>query len=78
MEAREREKLIAAVGAEDAAAVERFLATSLDFNGMAQLVEAAMARFSGEAEPGLAELESIDAEVRTWARQAELSDGAWA
>ena len=37
MEAREREKLVAAVGAEDAAAVERFLGDC----ALCQLVEAA-------------------------------------
>jgi 1-deoxy-D-xylulose-5-phosphate reductoisomerase len=52
----------------DDIAVERFLAGSLSYPGMARLVEAAVERFSVSHAPSLDELEEIDAEVRAWAR----------
>jgi 1-deoxy-D-xylulose-5-phosphate reductoisomerase len=59
----------------DDIAVERFLAGSLTFSGMASLVEEAVARYSVPHSPGLAELEAVDAEVRSWARSADVSGG---
>jgi 1-deoxy-D-xylulose 5-phosphate reductoisomerase len=49
--------------------VARFLAGSLDFNGIPRLLGAAVERFgSGEpAEPGLEQLIALDAEVHTFA-----------
>ena len=58
----------AALIAADAVAVERFLAGELSFPGIARLVASAVARFSVSHAPALEELESIDREVRTWAR----------
>ena len=58
----------------DDIAVERFLAGSLSYPGMARLVEAAVERFSVGHAPSLDELEEIDAEVRAWARTA-TTDG---
>jgi 1-deoxy-D-xylulose-5-phosphate reductoisomerase len=60
----------AALIAADDIAVERFLAGDLSFPGISALVERAVERFSVAHEPGLEELESIDAEVRAWARTA--------
>jgi 1-deoxy-D-xylulose-5-phosphate reductoisomerase len=56
----------------DEVAVARFLAGSLDFNGISRLLGAAVERFgassSGEsAEPSLDQLISLDAEVRSFA-----------
>jgi 1-deoxy-D-xylulose-5-phosphate reductoisomerase len=62
----------AALIAADDIAVERYLAGSLAFPGMAELVEAAVSRFSVDQAPDREELEHIDAEVRAWARQAEV------
>jgi len=59
----------------DDIAVDRFLAGSLTFTGMAGLVEEAVARFSVPHSPALAELEAIDAEVRRWARSANVTGG---
>jgi 1-deoxy-D-xylulose-5-phosphate reductoisomerase len=61
----------AALIAADDIAAERFLAGSLSFTGVAHLVERAVGRFAVGHEPGLEELESIDAEVRAWARHAD-------
>jgi 1-deoxy-D-xylulose-5-phosphate reductoisomerase len=65
----------AALIAADDVAVERFLAGDLAYPGMARLVETAVDRFSVPHAPPLEELESIDAEVRAWAR-ATAVDGA--
>jgi 1-deoxy-D-xylulose-5-phosphate reductoisomerase len=64
----------AALIAADDIAVERFLAGSLSYSGMARLVAAAVDRFSVDHAPSLDELEAIDAEVRTWAR--DVAEGA--
>ncbi len=56
--------------AADDVAVERFLAGSLSYPGMARLIERAIERFSVPHAPGLEELEAIDGEVRAWARSA--------
>ena len=66
----------AALIAADDIAVERFLAGSLSYPGMARLVEAAIDRFSVDDAPALDELEAIDAEVRGWAR--DVTEGALA
>ena len=65
----------AALIAADDVAVERFLAGSLAFAGIARLVEEAVARFSVAEAPDLEGLEAIDAEVRAWARQADPGGG---
>jgi len=62
--------------AADDVAVERYLVGSLPFNGIVRLVESALARFGSDAEPQLAELEGIDAEVRAWARKTAASQAA--
>lgn len=51
----------------DEVAVARFLDGGLGFNGIARLLEAAVARFGGPGEPGLDELVELDAEVRAFA-----------
>jgi 1-deoxy-D-xylulose-5-phosphate reductoisomerase len=61
--------------AADDVAVERFLAGSLTYPGMARMVEGAVGRFSQTHAPDLGDLEAIDAEVRSWARAADV-DGA--
>jgi 1-deoxy-D-xylulose-5-phosphate reductoisomerase len=66
----------AALIAADDIAVERFLAGSLSYPGMARLVEAAIDRFSVDHAPALDELEAIDAEVRGWAH--DVTEGALA
>ena len=58
--------------AADDVAVERFLAGDLSFRGITALVERAVERFGVAHEPGLAELEGLDAEVRAWARTADV------
>jgi 1-deoxy-D-xylulose-5-phosphate reductoisomerase len=52
--------------AADDVAVARFLDGSLDFPGIARLLDDAVARFGsvGDAAPGLEELVALDAEVR--------------
>ena len=65
----------AALIAADDVAVERFLDGSLSFTGIARLVEEAVTRFSVTGAPDLDELEAIDAEVRAWARQADIDGG---
>jgi 1-deoxy-D-xylulose-5-phosphate reductoisomerase len=62
----------AALIAADEVAVERFLEGSLSLPGIPALVEEAVARFSVAHAPGLDELESIDAEVRAWSREARV------
>jgi len=55
----------AALIAADEVAVARFLAGSLDFPGIARLLEAAVRRFgSHPGEPGLDDLEQLDGEIR--------------
>jgi 1-deoxy-D-xylulose-5-phosphate reductoisomerase len=56
----------AALIAADDVAVERFLRGSIDFPGIPRLLEQAVERFSGtaEPEPGVDEVEAIDGEVR--------------
>jgi 1-deoxy-D-xylulose-5-phosphate reductoisomerase len=55
----------AALIAADEVAVARFLAGSLDFPGIARLLEAAVGRFgSNPGEPGLDDLEELDVTVR--------------
>ncbi|CAN5489226.1 1-deoxy-D-xylulose-5-phosphate reductoisomerase [soil metagenome] len=65
----------AALIAADDVAVERFLAGSLAFTGIARLVEEAVARFGGGGAPEVDELEALDSEVRGWAREARLRGG---
>ncbi len=65
----------AALIAADDAAVERFLAGTLTFDGIVRLVEEAVARFSVAAAPDLDGLEAIDTEVRAWVRQSEPGGG---
>ena len=62
----------AALIAADDIAVERYLAGSLTYRGLAELVEAAVSRFSVDHAPDLEELEHIDADVRAWTRQADV------
>lgn len=59
----------AALISADEVAVARFLAGSLDFNGIARVLEAAVSRFgtAGSQEPSLAEIVTLDAEVRSFA-----------
>ncbi len=66
---------VALIAADDVA-VERFLAEELSYPAMAQLVEAALERFSVSHEPELEELESIDLAVRAWARSAVVKGAA--
>ncbi|HUP54349.1 MAG TPA: 1-deoxy-D-xylulose-5-phosphate reductoisomerase [Methylomirabilota bacterium] len=56
----------AALIAADDVAVERFLAGTLDFNGIPRLLDAAVERFgaSGTADPDVEGLVALDAEVR--------------
>jgi 1-deoxy-D-xylulose-5-phosphate reductoisomerase len=65
----------AALIAADDVAVARFLAGSLSFDGMARLVEEAVARFDVGHAPGLEEILAIDAEVRAWAAGAGARTG---
>jgi 1-deoxy-D-xylulose-5-phosphate reductoisomerase len=60
----------AALIAADDVAVERFLAGTLSYPGMARLAATAVDRFSVGQVPALEELEAIDAEVRAWAADA--------
>jgi 1-deoxy-D-xylulose-5-phosphate reductoisomerase len=56
----------AALIAADDVAVARFVDGTLDFPGISRLLEAAVQRFGGQpGEPGLDDLERLDAEVRT-------------
>jgi 1-deoxy-D-xylulose-5-phosphate reductoisomerase len=56
----------AALIAADEVAVARFLAGTLDFPGIARLLEAAVGRFgSSPGEPGLDDLEQLDSAVRS-------------
>jgi 1-deoxy-D-xylulose-5-phosphate reductoisomerase len=62
----------AALIAADDVAVDRFLAGTLSFPGIAAVVAEAVARFSVPRPPAIEELEAIDAEVRAWAREAAV------
>lgn len=66
----------AALIAADDIAVERFLAGTLSYPGMARLVATAVDRFSVDRAPELEELEAIDTEVRAWSRG--VAEGALA
>jgi 1-deoxy-D-xylulose-5-phosphate reductoisomerase len=64
----------AALIAADDVAVERFLAGSLDFNGVADLCADAVQRFGGDdghGQPDLGELLELDAAVRAWTETAQ-------
>ncbi len=50
----------------DEVAVARFLEGTLDFPGIAGMLEAAVARFGAAGEPGLEELVALDADVRSF------------
>ena len=65
----------AALIAADDVAVGRFLEGSLSFMGIVRLVEEAVTRFSVTGAPDLDGLEAIDAEVRAWAREADIDGG---
>jgi 1-deoxy-D-xylulose-5-phosphate reductoisomerase len=60
----------AALIAADDVAVDRFLAGTLPFTGIAELCADAVTRFGGGAAPELPELLALDAEVRGWAATA--------
>jgi 1-deoxy-D-xylulose-5-phosphate reductoisomerase len=61
----------AALIAADEVAVERFLAGSLDFPGIARVLDAAVDRFGAGSDPTIDEVVALDAEVRsTFARGA--------
>lgn len=60
----------AALIAADEVAVARFLAGSLDFPGIAGLVERAVERFGAGPDPALDELLALDADVRAWCETA--------
>jgi 1-deoxy-D-xylulose 5-phosphate reductoisomerase len=60
----------AALIAADDIAVDRFLAGTLSFTGIAELCADAIARFGDGAAPELPELLALDAEVRGWAATA--------
>jgi 1-deoxy-D-xylulose-5-phosphate reductoisomerase len=60
----------AALIAADDVAVDRFLAGTLSFTGIAELCADAVARFGNGAAPELPELVTLDAEVRRWAATA--------
>jgi 1-deoxy-D-xylulose-5-phosphate reductoisomerase len=60
----------AALIAADDIAVERFLAGTLSFNGIADLCADAVTRFGDGTAPDLPELLALDNEVRVWAATA--------
>lgn len=59
--------------AADEIAVERFLAGSLRWPGIAALADGAVARFGAGPAPEVEELIDLDAEVRRWAASADES-----
>ena len=67
---KEGPRASAALIAADDVAVDRFLAGTLTFNGIAELCTDAVARFGDGAAPELPELLSLDQEVRRWAATA--------
>jgi 1-deoxy-D-xylulose-5-phosphate reductoisomerase len=60
----------AALIAADDVAVDRFLAGTLSFTGIAELCADAVARFGTGAAPELSDLLALDTEVRAWAATA--------
>ncbi|MEA2677117.1 MAG: 1-deoxy-D-xylulose-5-phosphate reductoisomerase [Chloroflexota bacterium] len=60
----------AALIAADDIAVDRFLAGTLSFTGIAELCADAVARFGNGTAPNLPELLALDTEVRAWAATA--------
>ncbi len=63
----------AALIAADDVAVDRFLAGTLDFPGIARLCELAVTRFGDGPAPDLDELLALDHEVRDFARSATIT-----
>jgi 1-deoxy-D-xylulose-5-phosphate reductoisomerase len=63
--------------AADEVAVERFLAGSLDFPGIARLLDSAVTRYgeAGDQAPGLEELVALDVEVRAAFAVGPIVDG---
>ncbi len=68
----------AALIAADEVAVERFLAGTLDFPGIARLLEAAVSRFAAAegTAPGVDELVALDADVRARFARGPVGSGA--
>jgi 1-deoxy-D-xylulose-5-phosphate reductoisomerase len=64
----------AALIAADEVAVRRFLDGSLAFGGIPSLVAAAVERYGFGADPDLPELIALDAEVRSWASSAVITE----
>jgi 1-deoxy-D-xylulose 5-phosphate reductoisomerase len=56
--------------AADDVAVDRFLAGTLSFTGIAELCAHAVKKFGDGAAPDLPELLALDTEVRAWAATA--------
>jgi len=67
---RQGPRASAALIAADDVAVDRFLAGTLPFPGIAELCADAVVRFGTGAAPELPELVALDAEVRRWAATA--------
>jgi 1-deoxy-D-xylulose-5-phosphate reductoisomerase len=65
----------AALIAADEVAVRRFLDGSLGFAGIPSLAAAAVERYGLGADPDLPELIALDAEVRSWASSAVITEG---
>jgi 1-deoxy-D-xylulose-5-phosphate reductoisomerase len=65
----------AALIAADDVAVERFLEGAIGFGDIPALAADAVARFGDGPAPDADELESLDGEVRAWARSARPSSG---
>jgi 1-deoxy-D-xylulose-5-phosphate reductoisomerase len=70
---RQGPRACAALIAADDVAVDRFLAGSLGFGGIAELCHDAVKRFGASApqQPNLDELISLDEDVRAWAETAQ-------
>jgi 1-deoxy-D-xylulose-5-phosphate reductoisomerase len=66
----------AALIAADEAAVRRFLDGSLGFTGIPALAAAAVKRYGHGTDPDLPDLIALDAEVRSWASSAVVSEAA--
>jgi len=64
----------AALIAADDVAVHRFLDGSLAFSGIPSLAAAAVERYGSGADPDLPELIALDAEVRSWASGAVITE----
>ena len=67
---RQGPRASAALIAADDVAVDRFLAGSLSFTGIAELCADAVTRFGDGGAPELPELQALDDEVRAWAATA--------